>query len=148
MDIICNNQVVKPLKIRNAGTKNAFIVICWKWLQDMKTLQPYNVWNDLIFAKFSAPHSLTRRLGIALHCKEIVNDDATNILPDRYRKYWKNHPEYYNVVFSEDEPDLILPPPPYDLPTFSLNHPYPTIESTRENQNEFMEGIVMISNLH
>lgn len=125
------DPVIQPLKIRAVETKNLFILICWEWLRDMKTLQSNTVWNDLIFAKWYAPHSLTRRLGIALCAKENVNNDATNLLPDRYRKYWKTHPEFSNIVFNADVPDLILPPPPYELPIFTINNPYPTIQNTR-----------------
>lgn len=137
MDI--ENQVLKPLKIRAADSKNLFILICWEWRRDMKILQPDTLWNDLIFAKWHAPHSLTKRLGIALRCKEIANNDATNKLPDRYRKYWKSHPEYFNFVFCENKPILMLPALPYKRPVFSIYLPYPTIQST--TQNSFIKGI-------
>lgn len=135
------DNVFQPIKIRAAETKNLFIQICWEWLRDMKTLQSNTVWNDLVFAKWYAPHSLPRRLGIALRAKENVNNDATNLLPDRYRKYWKNHPEFFHIVFNADVPNLILPPPPYELPFFTINNPYPTI------QNTIMEGIEFFINL-
>lgn len=157
MDV--DNQVLQPLKIRAADSKNLFILICWGWLRDIKIIQPNNVWNDLVFAKWHAPHSLTRRLGIALNCKEIANSDATNKIPDRYRKYWKSHPEFFSFVFSKNKPDLLLPLPPYELPIFSINHPYPTIQSTSqdefigdrdelvEDQDGLIGGIIIFVNL-
>lgn len=116
------------LNIRTIESKSVFISICWKWLQDMKLLQPYTVWNDLVFAKWYKPHSLSRRLGIALRCKEIVNEDATNKLPDRFRRYWRKHPEFFDVVFCQDEPVVMLPSITYELPLFDLNNPYPKIQ--------------------
>lgn len=123
----------KPFSIRSVESQNIFVSICWEWLRDMRILRPNDVWNDLLFAKWHTAHSLTRRLGIALHCKEIFNNDATNKLPDRYRKYWRSHPTFYDIVFNYEKPDLMLPPLPYKLPVFSINRPYPT--------SEFVKGI-------
>lgn len=128
-----NSQDFKPFPIRSVESQNIFISVCWEWLRIMRILQPHKVWNDLIFAKWYTAHSLTRRLGIALHCKEIFNNDATNKLPDRYRKYWRSHPAFYNVVFNDEKPVLVLPPLPYKFPAFSINHPYPI--------SEFIKGI-------
>lgn len=122
------SQDFKQFAIRSVEYRNIFIFVCWEWRQAMIILQPNKVWNELNFAKWHVAHSLTRRLGLALHSKEIFNNDATNKLPDRYRKYWKSHPEFFNTVFSNEKPDVVLPPLPYKFPAFSINEPYPSIE--------------------
>lgn len=129
-----DSQVLKPFKIRSVEIQNIFISVCWQWLRDMKILQPNNVWNDLIFANWHTAHSLTRRLGIALRCKEIRTNDATNKLPDRYRKYWRNHPAFQNSVFNDKKLNLMLPLLPYTFPTFSVDQPYPTIPFIKGNK--------------
>lgn len=126
----------KSLKIRDETTKNVFIIICWGWLQDMKILEPNTVFHDLVFSKWSQPHSLTRRLGIALQCIECQNSDATKILADRFRRYWKNHRAFDDQVFGQEKPVLRLPPAPYELPKFSLNDPYPVPGARPENIGE------------
>lgn len=132
-----NVQRLKALNIRSDETKNLFVLTCWKWLRDMKILQPHIIWNDLKFAKWYLPHSLSRRLGIVLRCKEIANEDATNKLPDRFRRYWKKHPEFFDAVFNQNEPVFMLPFPTYEFPIFKLNNPYPTIQSATPGINVF-----------
>lgn len=118
-------QKVKPLKIRDKATKSVFIFTCWSWLQDMKILEPHKIRDDLTFSQWSKPHSLTRRLGIALQCMEIQNDDAANKLPDRFRAYWKKNRAFYGQIFGPEKLILQLPSAPYEFPSFQLNVPYP-----------------------
>lgn len=130
------NRKLKALKIRDNETKSVFIITCWNWLQDMKILEPNTIRVNLTFSKWSKPHSLTRRLGIALQCVEILNGDMSNKLPIRFRAYWKNNRSFYDQVFGREKPALCFPSAPYELRKFVLNDPYPLPEKQNHSDQD------------
>lgn len=130
-----------PLNKRSFTTQNVFIYVCWEWLQHMKTLKPNKSWNKLKFGRYKTNHSLTRRLAIALREVECESEDIDELLPDRYRQYWKNHIfEFCGNVFAQNRPDLVLPEN-YQLPFFSINNPTPTVLNKITTENNANNGI-------
>lgn len=118
-----------PLNKRHLLAQNVFILVCREWLRHMKELKPNKIWNKLKFGQYSTEHSLTRRLAIAFYEKECENDDQNSLLPDRFRQYWRTRKIDSSVkIFDEAQPVLFIPNN-YQLPIFTLNNPFPTLQS-------------------
>lgn len=124
------SRIDEPIPKRSKYRVNIFVWTCWQWHRQMRENLP-NVKNKLVFASWHEPHSLPRRLAIALRENEANPNDFCNYkdpfsrLGDRYRAYWLDHREFHDMVFRYDEPLLELPEN-YERPIFTFEYAFPT----------------------
>lgn len=128
-------QFKDPIPARSKYRLSIFVWVSWQWHKEMRE-NKLNVKNRLEFKSWDFPHSLPRRIAIALRDREANPSDIGNYkdpfkrLGDRYRAYWRDHLEIQNKVFSNNEPDLQTPED-YVKPTFSFKNSFPTYENTK-----------------
>lgn len=139
------SQFNEPIPKRSKFRINIFVCTCWEWHKQMRE-NVSNTKNKLIFASWNEPHSLSRRLAIALRENEAnPNDfcnykDPFNRLGDRYRAYWMDHREYHRMVFNYNEP-LLEFPENYEKPIFIFGNAFPSLMNVvdirqRENSQQ------------
>lgn len=130
-------QFKKSIPPRSKHRLSIFVWVCWQWHRQMRE-NKMNVKNKLEFASWNEPHSLPRRLAIALRDREANPSDISNYndpfirLGDRYRAYWQHHSEIHGKVFSNNEPGLDIPID-YVKPVFSFRNSLPTYENTKDD---------------
>lgn len=133
-------QFKKSIPPRSKYRLSIFVWVCWQWHKQMRE-NKVNVKNKLEFASWSEPHSLPRRLAIALRDREANPSDFSNYndpfmrLGDRYRAYWQHHSEIHEKVFRNNEPDLDIPED-YVKPVFNFENSLPTYENTKKDRSD------------
>lgn len=143
------SQFNESIPARSKHRLSIFVWVCWQWHKQMRENKA-NVKNKLEFLSWNEPHSLPRRLAIALRDREANPHDITNYndpffrLGNRYRAYWQDHLELHEKVFSNNEPELDTPKD-YVKPVFSFGNSFPNYENTKDatafNTSEINSGI-------